>query len=413
MEEKGGNTEGENKNISANYVNPKMAIYAIVVVVLGIGILATMIFLGIGVANSQQPTNENPPISNNDNPVLESIKIEYDETQMRYWPSQEYTDKYRNSLMHRYGVDDQEYAIIRTNNELDDFISAVNYSEDGSAVENPFTYSVNDEFFKTGVIIAIAKEDAGLESMSVDEVYRDENYNLQIYANYSSPSDTMTKYGKFSLLQIQNIQPKSVEILWNSTTHGNEEPYGELEKKPIIYLYPTETTDVKVKLSNPERITTDYPDYNDGWEVTARPDGTLTTKAGKKLYALYYESQNIKKYTNKDLAEGFVVSRGKVEDFLDEKLAILGLNYKEREEFISYWIGELESKPFVFIRFQTADEIEKNMGLLISPKPETTIRVMMEYKKLDNNIKVKAQKLQPVERKGFTVVEWGGTEVKQ
>lgn len=92
---------------------------------------------------------------------------------------------------------------------------------------------------------------------------------------------------------------------------------------------------------------------------------------------------------------------------------MLGLNYKEREEFISYWIGELESKPFAFIRFQTADEIEKNMGLLISPKPETTIRVMMEYKKLDNIIKVKAQKLQPVERKGFTVVEWGGTEVKQ
>ena len=36
----------------------------------------------------------------------------------------------------------------------------------------------------------------------------------------------------------------------------------------------------------------------------------------------------------------------------------------------------------------------------------------MEYKGLDKKIKVKDQKLPRVERTGYTVVEWGGTEIK-
>ena len=183
-------------------------------------------------------------------------------------------------------------------------------------------------------------------------------------------------------------------------------------KKPIVYLYPTKTTKVNVMLSNPERLTTDYPDYQKGWTVTAQPNGTLTDQNGKKYYALYYESKNIKKYSSDSLKEGIVVSREKVESFLDEKLAVLGLNFKEREEFITYWAGTLEEKPYAFIRFQTAAEIEKNMGLIVTPKPDTMIRIMMEYQNLDTEIETKPQQLSPISRQGFTVVEWGGTEIK-
>ena len=52
------------------------------------------------------------------------------------------------------------------------------------------------------------------------------------------------------------------------------------------------------------------------------------------------------------------------------------------------------------------------MGLSISPKPDTLIRIMMEYKPLNKKTKVNEQKLQKVDRKGFTAVEWGGTEIK-
>jgi len=36
----------------------------------------------------------------------------------------------------------------------------------------------------------------------------------------------------------------------------------------------------------------------------------------------------------------------------------------------------------------------------------------MAYKPLDNPTQVKEQKLEPFNRNGFTVIEWGGSEIK-
>ena len=52
------------------------------------------------------------------------------------------------------------------------------------------------------------------------------------------------------------------------------------------------------------------------------------------------------------------------------------------------------------------------MPLIVNPNPNTVIRVLMEYKKVDKNTKVKKQELTTPTRKGFTVVEWGGTLIK-
>lgn len=58
------------------------------------------------------------------------------------------------------------------------------------------------------------------------------------------------------------------------------------------------------------------------------------------------------------------------------------------------------------------NEIEENMPLLVTPSPDTLIRIIMAWKSLDNSIDVKEQTLTPVTRNGYTVVEWGGTEIK-
>ena len=52
------------------------------------------------------------------------------------------------------------------------------------------------------------------------------------------------------------------------------------------------------------------------------------------------------------------------------------------------------------------------MTLDINPNPDTIIRVLMTFKGLENPITVKEQKIVTPERKGFTLVEWGGTEIK-
>ena len=180
-------------------------------------------------------------------------------------------------------------------------------------------------------------------------------------------------------------------------------------KKPIIYIYPKEDTNVKITVSHPEDFTVTYPKYNNGWEVKALKDGTLIDKNGKKYYALYWEGEQNK--NNPVKSDGFVVKGEDVASFLEEKLSILGLNYKEREEFIVYWLPKLEKNKYNYIRFQTMNEINETMKLNIEPKPDTLIRVMMEFKPLDKKISVKEQKLVKVERVGYTVVEWGGTNL--
>lgn len=181
-------------------------------------------------------------------------------------------------------------------------------------------------------------------------------------------------------------------------------------KKPIIYLYPTQEQQISVKLNKPYNITCSYPKYTDGWNVIAKPNGDLiNTDNNKYLYALYYESKSDKVY--KIEKQGFCVESEDVASFLEEKLAILGLNKKETEEFIIYWLPELEKNEYNYIRFATEDEINENMPLEITPKPDTIIRILMTYKGLKKHIKVEEQQLPNIRRNGFTVVEWGGTEI--
>lgn len=179
--------------------------------------------------------------------------------------------------------------------------------------------------------------------------------------------------------------------------------------KPIIYIYPEEETEVTVVLSNPENLSCSYPKYTTGWNVLAEPDGTLTDlTTGRSLYALYWEGKN--KSSELDMTEGFVVKGEDTAEFLEEKLEILGLTEREAEEFIIYWLPKMEGNKYNFIRFETMEEINSYMELTISPEPDTLIRVMMDFKALDEKIEVEEQELTRVERTGYTVVEWGGSE---
>lgn len=179
--------------------------------------------------------------------------------------------------------------------------------------------------------------------------------------------------------------------------------------KPVIYLYPEDEKEVTVKLGKKENLTCTYPKYKDGWKVLAKPSGDLIElETGKELYSLYWEGKNNVKH---DLTEGFIVEGENAASFLEEKLEILGLNSKEKQEFIIYWLPELEANKLNYIRFETKEQINEDMPLEITPVPDTIIRIMMVVKKINKPLDVKEQVLTSVERKGFTVVEWGGTRI--
>ena len=179
--------------------------------------------------------------------------------------------------------------------------------------------------------------------------------------------------------------------------------------KPVIYLYPEEETEVSVKLDLNGKLTCTYPKYKGGWKVTALPDGTLTDASGQTYNYLYWEGETYSQY---DLTEGFCVKGEDTAKFLEDTLKKLGLNRKEANEFIVYWLPIMEDNPYNIISFQTENYTDA-AKLNINPSPDTLIRVFMTWQSTDKYVDLPEQHLSAPERNGFTVVEWGGTEIKK
>ena len=89
-------------------------------------------------------------------------------------------------------------------------------------------------------------------------------------------------------------------------------------------------------------------------------------------------------------------------------MEILGLNEKEKTDFITFWLPVLLRNKMSLCSFQTKKFFD-DMELNVTPKPDSLIRVFLIIKKIDEPINIKEQKLVANERKGFTVVEWGGS----
>ena len=144
--------------------------------------------------------------------------------------------------------------------------------------------------------------------------------------------------------------------------------------KPVIYLYPEKETKVKVELKYQGRLTVTYPDYNtkiNGWEVTAQKDGTLKNESDKLEYQyLFWEGAPTTPY-----------------------------NFNMNE---SYNIIHFAKEAYT-----------QSAPLIITPKPDNIIRVFMAYQPNKHFVKTTAPKIVTPKRTGFTVVEWGGTELNE
>ena len=186
------------------------------------------------------------------------------------------------------------------------------------------------------------------------------------------------------------------------------EPEPGMAYKPVIYIYPEAESDVSVKLILDGKLTCTYPAYDTGWQVTAAPDGTLTDAKGQTYNYLYWEGETDAQW---DMTEGFCVKGEDTAAFLEETLEKLGLNRKEANEFIVYWLPLMEQNSYNIISFQT-DIYTDAAQLQIDPAPDTLIRVFMAWKAADSFVELPEQELIAPERTGFTVIEWGGTEVQ-
>ncbi len=182
-----------------------------------------------------------------------------------------------------------------------------------------------------------------------------------------------------------------------------------IELKPIIYLYPEETMEVQVTLNYDGQITHTYPKTENSWTVEASSDGTLKDVNGREYYGLFWEG---KPNSPVQPSCGAVVSKDSLIPFLESSLDQLGLNNREANEFIVFWLPILEQNPYNLLYF-AEDDYTDHAALSITPKPDNVIRVMMGYVPLKTPVEIQPQILPEMpSRAGFTVVEWGGTRCK-
>ena len=200
--------------------------------------------------------------------------------------------------------------------------------------------------------------------------------------------------------------------------------------KPVIYLYPEKPTALTIKINPYGQLTKTEPFYDPetGWEVLAHPDGKIESVVaqfagsqtgngsdsvkpdqGRPLQSypyLYYEGI-IEKFRTPD--KGWVVKKEKLSGFFEKILPQFGLNKKEARDFQEYWLGRLTESPYYLIAPLPQEEIKRIEPVEFSVKPDTFIRVRFYFKDLDSPILISSPILSlPFERKGLTVVEWGG-----
>lgn len=225
------------------------------------------------------------------------------------------------------------------------------------------------------------------------------NFDVNRICGVCSPEYTL-----FLIEVDKDLDIKEVEEDFSYTTSENCNI--QSEDKPILYLYPTTKTNVKVRLAKDKNIITSYPKYNNGWDVIASPNGDLYDKNNQYYYALYWDEINENKVS---FTEGFYVSKDNAIKFLEEKLTVIGLNKRERNEFIMYWLPKLEKNEHSLVYFELTAEREANNKLIIEPQPDSLLRINMHIKKVNQKTNIKEQKLTTFKRTGFVAVEWGGT----
>jgi hypothetical protein len=185
-------------------------------------------------------------------------------------------------------------------------------------------------------------------------------------------------------------------------------------KKPVIYLYPKQETKVTLQLAFEGKLLTTFPNYEGKWEIIATPNGQLyDTKTKRNYSSLFWDGQISFPKEHYQFDDGFVVEKEKLVSFLIEKLEYMGLNTSETNEFIQYWLPILETNQTNFIHFLVNEDYAIFSKNIVNPKPDSSIRIFMEFYGLDKKAIVKEQFLQKTERKGFTLVEWGGSDVSQ
>ena len=355
---------------------------------------------------------------------------------------------FRHAVFHAVRFDGQLFYVTRPDGSCLTFEYVPYFTEKEIVWSNPprepnrsaYSWKQSDEFGKLEVRYDAFVPDTAVRldrdatvvghTQRGDPVYelKDPNHALlkEFYQDYSADfahaEERAKQFAGNNQEQASGLQPPkhSYEqfvaarpiVLWRDPfgrvmrfTNNDFLPVSLVE--PIIYVYPTAPQRLHVEAKPLYAIKASIPPYHDGWDVWAQPSGTLTDATDQRTYSyLFWEGLSS---ISPMPQEGFVIPRQEIAGFFERILPRLGLNERESRDFRDAWLPRFHEAPYYFITFLPRATIDRLAPLVVTPKPDAVIRVLMDYRPLWTSERVKAPHLPaPPQRRGFTVVEWGG-----
>jgi hypothetical protein len=192
-------------------------------------------------------------------------------------------------------------------------------------------------------------------------------------------------------------------------------------------LYPTgslhhKLTDSNARLEHLEQ-------RHVSWSVTADRCGSLTDNNTQRKYEYLVweaktngrsiaasESSSVStSLFSLDTSRAFCVSRSEVGTFMDNALERYGLNTRERNDCVTYWLHDLEEHAWVLVQFLDEAVYEAAAKLTIVPEPTQLIRVFFVFRGVDEEVLGCGGSLPAAAktRSGFVAVEWGAMNLSK
>lgn len=242
----------------------------------------------------------------------------------------------------------------------------------------------------------------------------DGTYSLLLNATDSTLYFHHADYGE---VVVWNYDFKSQHIV---TIDFSFEAYNQdimpVAEKPVIYLYADHPIAAKLSLKPMGKMTFTYPAYDQSWQVNVGTNNEIEVDGQNYPYLFWEADLNALNfnYANNQL-EGFYIKTDTCIQFLENVLMELGLNATEQTDFITYWGPRLTQHNFATIQFLVDDAYDKEIAELnIIPKPDVQRRVYMIFKGSElgfSPVNIKTPSFSDFKRSGFTLLEWGGTEI--
>lgn len=188
----------------SNYITINQTIFIFMIVLNVIVLMLSLVLLGMQLIRRE----ENQRYAEQGSYIEEMLPLNYKE--LGSFGFQGESNSFMPSAVS--ATDQFSYQVITSQTELSSLLDEIQRQNANGGTSLEFGRSVSDKFFETGCVIAVTYQDTGLEKFSIGKINRDEHGAIDIIAEASTNPDAEGVFGKFVLLQIDNIRAKEVKL---------------------------------------------------------------------------------------------------------------------------------------------------------------------------------------------------------